>query len=162
MATGSVSAIGGDEWQLIATNTPTSGTSTSFTNISGYSKLRLIWNTLTFAADAMLICRFNSDSGQNYIGAASGFGANTSESWSTAVALNGNNAGPYAGYLDIEDANKTFPKKLQGVWSFRTGTYGDTLNGIYIGSSAITSISLSDESSNTISSGTVYLYGIAG
>lgn len=162
MATGQVSSLTGDNWQLIATNTPTSGTSTSFTSISGYSKLRLICSNLAFGgSSAQLLCRFNSDSGSNYIGAASGYSSATSEAWSTAATLvGGANTNHYI-FIDIENVDKTFPKRIQGVWGDQSTGIGDVINGIYIGSSAITSITLLDSSGNTIAGGTVYLYGLA-
>ena len=110
MAVGQVSSLTGDNWQLIATNTPTSGTSTSFTSLSGYRKFRLIWSALVFADVATLLCRFNSDSTNKYIGAASGFGNSSSEGWSTGAALDGLAATTHYGFIDIEDADKTFPK----------------------------------------------------
>lgn len=161
MATGTVSSLSGDNWQLVATNTPTSGTSTSFTSLTGYRKYRVIWSNLSFSGSASLMLRFNSDSNNYYIGAASGFTAATSEGWSTAAILSGYATNSHYGFIDVEDADKTFPKKMQGVWGDQGYGYGDVLNGIYIGSNAITSITLLDSSGNTISSGTVYLYGLA-
>jgi hypothetical protein len=161
MAVGTVSSVSGDNWQLIATNTPTSGTSTSFTSLSGYRKFRLIWSALTFGGSATAMLRFNSDSTNSYIGAASGYVASTSEGWSTAAIITGYASTTHYGFIDIEDVDKTFPKKMQGVWDNQDLGVGDVLNGVYIGSSAITSIALLDSSGNTISSGTVYLYGLA-
>lgn len=162
MATGTVSSLSGDNWQLVATNTPTSGTSTSFTSLTGYKKYRVIWNNLAFnGSDASIMLRFNSDSNNNYIGAASGFSAATSEGWSTAAILTGYPTTNHYGFIDIEDADKTFPKKMQGAYGSSGLGYGDVLNGIYIGSGAITSITLLDSSGNTIAGGTVYLYGLA-
>jgi len=161
MAVGQVSSLTGDNWQLIATNTPTSGTSTSFTSLSGYKKFRLIWSALTFGGSASLLCRFNSDSTDSYIGAAVGHSASTSEAWSTAAILDGQSNTVHYGFIDIEDADKTFPKKMQGAWGNQSTGLGDISNGIYIGSSAITSIVITDGSGNTISAGTVYLYGLA-
>ena len=161
MATGQVSSLTGDNWQLIATNTPTSGTSTSFTSLSGYNKFRLICSNLAFGGSADLLCRFNSDSGSNYIGSASGWSSATSNAWSTAATLGGNSNTNHYAFIDIENVDKTFPKKIQGAWGDQANGYGDVINGIYIGSSAITSISLQDSSGNTISGGTVYLYGLA-
>lgn len=161
MAVGQVSSLTGDNWQLIATNTPTSGTSTSFTSLSGYRKYRLIWSALTFSGSAVAMLRFNSDSNNNYIGGASGYSSATSECWSTAAIVTGTSSTTHYGFIDVEDADKTFPKKMQGAWTNQDTGIGDVLNGIYIGSSAITSIALLDSSGNTISSGTVYLYGLA-
>jgi hypothetical protein len=161
MAVGQVSSLTGDNWQLIATNTPTSGTSTSFTSLSGYRKFRLIWSALAFGSSADLLCRFNSDSTNKYIGAASGYSSSTSKGWSSAATVSGSSISTHYGFLDIEDVDKTFPKKMQGAWDNQSVGVGDVLNGIYIGSSAITSISLEDSSGNTISAGTVYLYGLA-
>jgi hypothetical protein len=161
MAVGQVSSLTGDNWQLIATNTPTSGTSTSFTSLTGYRKFRLIWSALTFGGSAVAMLRFNSDSNNNYIGAASGYGTSSSEGWSTAAIVAGLAGTTHYGFIDVEDADKTFPKKMQGAWDNQDTGVGDVLNGVYIGSSAITSIALSDSSGNTISSGTVYLYGLA-
>ena len=161
MATGTVSSLSGDNWQLVATNTPTSGTSTSFTSLTGYRKYRVIWSALTFSGSAVAMLRFNSDSNNNYIGAASGYGTSSSEGWSTAAIVAGTAGTTHYGFIDVEDADKTFPKKMQGAWDNQDIGVGDVLNGVYIGSNAITSITLLDSSGNTISSGTVYLYGLA-
>lgn len=57
---------GTDKWVELGSNTPTSGSSVSFTSLTAYSKYRVvIWQTrLTNSSE--LTIRLNNDSGSNY------------------------------------------------------------------------------------------------
>lgn len=64
-----ISTLGGrNKWVEIATSSPTSGTSVSFTSIPEYGRLQLVWfgldtNTSNAAA---FYATFNNDTGSNY------------------------------------------------------------------------------------------------
>ena len=66
MATSNVSAIDNDVWQLVATNSPTSGTTITFSGLTGYKKYMLIANNLTGNATTTINITFNGSS-TNYI-----------------------------------------------------------------------------------------------
>jgi type 1 fimbria pilin len=57
MAVGTVSSTTSDTWQLISSQTPTSGTSVSFTSISGYKTLMMAFKGVTTAANSYMIVR---------------------------------------------------------------------------------------------------------
>ena len=63
MAVGTVSGTNPDDaWQLITTNTPSAAASSTFSSISGYKKLMLVFNKYTTSAAGPANVRFNSDS----------------------------------------------------------------------------------------------------
>lgn len=157
MAVGTVSGIDPtDNWQLIATNTPSAATSSTFSSISGYKKLMLVFSG-SQSTGANMTLQFNGDTtASNYGGAQvlwSGLG--TYSAGAAFIPFTGYNdaINPQTQYAIIDYANASTPK-LFSVGGSKT-TAG---TGIYIGS-AITSIVLA-VSSGTIT-GTVYLYGIA-
>lgn len=158
MAVGTVSSANDDVWQLIATNTPSSATSSTFSSISGYKKLMLVWSGNCSAADKFWM-RFNGDSTAANYGGASALYGTANGSWNAGDAVI-----PLIGYVDsstittvacavIDYANVDTPKLMQ-----ITGTRTTVGNGVYLGN-AITSI-LVGASSGTFT-GTLKLYGIA-
>lgn len=156
MSTSRVSSINQDIWQLIQTNTPTSGTTSSFSSLSGYKTYMLVFNNINTAAAAIYRIRFNSDTGNNYALLVSA-GGSYYEGSSFFPLLSYTSIGPHSGYLLINDANLTTPKRVE-----LAGTYyvGSGSKGIYLGSSAVTSIEVGLNTSS-FSSGTISLYGIA-
>jgi hypothetical protein len=170
MATGTVSSINQDNWQLIGTNSPTSGTSTSFTGLSGYKKYMLVWAPITFTASTStrITATFNADSTSgNYASVAtdgvSYSGAGTYNTVrDTAISLSGYTAATHTGYLIIDNANQAIPKVCSGQGYSTDQGYYCMLNGVWLSTSTITSIELNRAGgSQTISSGTIKLYGIA-
>jgi hypothetical protein len=111
---------------------------------------------LTPSAGGVLGLRFNGDSGDNY---ASNSWIHTSQYdySSQGIAFHYySTAQTTSGYVKIFDAaNTTVPKTTEtvGKWTLPT-------RGIWTDTSAITSISVQNFSSGTIS-GTIYLYGLA-
>jgi hypothetical protein len=162
MATGTVSSVNYDNWQLIASVTANSGTSTTTvaTGISGYKKLLLVWNDIVISSASYLAMRFNSAS-TNYIG-----GAWANEYNGTMIADSARGyVEAYAttsfknGYAYIENVLSVAPKTYQGFGD--TQGYANSFGGAWNNSDAITSVALVPGSSQTFSSGTVKLYGIA-
>jgi hypothetical protein len=158
MAVGTVSSVNDDVWQLIATNTPSAVTSSTFSGISGYKKLMLTYQIPTLSASTNLALRFNSDSTAGNYGSTAGLyttagGARTN----SKIFLLGYAVDTEAyGYIVIADANKTTPKWVEDIGGQQTG-YG---NGIYFGSSEISSILVLTDTTQTMT-GTLKLYGIA-
>ena len=156
MAIGTVSSVNYDNWQLIQTNTPTSGSTSSFSSISGYKRLMLTFNQVTSAASANFRLRFNGDTGSNYGYLANAAGSYTDSS-SSITLLGFVSGGGHSGYALIEDVLTSSPKRVEVAGSYYIGNGG---KGIWLGTSPITSIDFS-LSTSTFSSGSISLYGIA-
>ena len=156
MAVGQVSSTNYDNWQLIGTNTTTSGTSSSFSSISGYKRLMLTFNNINTAANAQYRIRFNSDTGNNYAYSARIDGSTTSEI-SYIGLLGFVTTGPHSGYVLIEDVLTSSPKRIEVGGSYYVSNGG---KGIWLGTSAITTIEFS-LSASAFNAGSISLYGIA-
>jgi len=162
MATGTVSSVNYDNWQLIASVTANSGTSTTtvVTGLTGYKKLLLVWNDIVISSGSYLAIRFNSAT-TNYIG-----GAWCNEYNGTLIA---DSARGYVeaytstnyknGYAYIENALSIAPKTYQGFGD--TQGYPTSFGGAWNSTDAITSVAMVPGGSQTFTSGTVKLYGIA-
>lgn len=165
MATGTVSSINYDNWQLIATNTPTSGTSSTISGISGYKKLMVVVKNVTMSGGAAWynLIRFNSDSNTNYVSTANGGGSTYFYNYGIALDFFNTAAGVRSAVVTIDNALGLGAKTV-------SGTAGNTDNGFcmvqgaWINDSAITSVTLVPSGgSNTFTSntGTFSVYGIA-
>lgn len=157
MASGTVSSVQQPNWQLIQTNTTTSGTTSTFTGLSGYSQYLVTYSFSSGAASPYL--NFNSDSTSgNYAGYIQN--ATNISVMSTAIPLHyqSNTASSFYGYVTISNANQTTPKFVSGVTA--AAPYGGIITSSYFAASAITSITITTNT-GTFSSGTITLYGIA-
>jgi hypothetical protein len=157
MATGTVSSINQDNWQLIQTNTVTSGTSVSY-SFSGYKKLMLTWNQVNNGVSAQLYFRLNANSGAVYSGGA--WAVNTANTYANTTSLfyMASQVGlPHCGWLTIEDANLSVPKRINGVGE--SNGYLEKYEGSFLDTTAITSMTVTSGAAFT--SGTISLYGIA-
>jgi hypothetical protein len=157
VAVGTVSGVSPeDQWQLIATNSPSAATSSSFTSISGYKQLRIAYK-LTSTANGIFgyYLQFNSDSTMgNYGSVVSLFTSNQVRNGDRMYISGYTETNASAGYATILDADKTTPKTL-GAFGSQWSTAG---SGVWMGSSAISSILFSNDSGTF--TGTIYLYGI--
>jgi hypothetical protein len=155
MAVGQVSSISGDNWQLIATNSPTSGTTTTFSGLSGYKKYILAFSALNSTNNP-------SDYKVTFNSSSSGY-TSRSESPTSAVTSNEDirigRGTALDAYLTIDNANLEVPKIVQGVGS-PSGSDGYLVYGAWVTASAITSITITI-SAGTYNSGSVRLYGVA-
>jgi hypothetical protein len=157
MAVGTVSGVDNDVWQLIATNTPSAVASSTFSSISGYKKLMLTYQISTMATADRISLQFNSDStGGNYGSTAALYANNAGSRASNKLVLTGYNDAEAWGYVVIADTDKTTPKWIERGGGMQTGY----LNGVYFGSSAVSSILVFTDSTGTMT-GTLKLYGIA-
>lgn len=157
MAVGTVTGLEpADNWQLIATNTVTSGSTTSFTGLSGYRKLMVTFKGVTLNASNWLYLRFNSDStGGNYgstVGLYTSAGGSRTDN---SILLNGYADTGMTGYAVFNSTDKTTPKFLEDAGGSALG-YS---NGIYLGTSAITAVEVFSGAQYT--AGSIAIYGIA-
>ena len=161
-ATGATS----DNWVLISSVTPTAAASTvSFTGISGYRKLMLRPVGLTLqTAGAGASVTLNGDTGTNY--AYAWFGGTTTQdnqqkqNGANITFNTGSTGTSVAGFtLTIDNANTTGIKTFTGFGTVISPVI-QNLSGVYIGSAAITSVTLTT-STTFAASGTVALYGVA-
>ena len=159
MSAGTVSTLAPNQYQLVGTSSPTSGTTVSFTSLSGYKSYLLTFEHMAFAAATNTRVRFNSDSTNGkYVGIAVGTtsierGDDAAILVFTSQAAAGNSA-----FLTIENALQTAPKYIDGATTQNDGN-ALLIKGMYFSTSAITSIDI--VAGNTFSSGTINLYGIA-
>ena len=76
-----------DTWTLIATNTPSAASSSSFTSISGYKKLMVTWQ-LT-GVTGYLGARFNNDTTSgNHVGSTDMFASYGERFYTTLIPIN--------------------------------------------------------------------------
>jgi hypothetical protein len=144
-------ASSGDIWTLISSATLTSGSTHTFSSISGYRKLRLMARRITSSGNAIWLVRVNGDSGNKYMlnGPASSAGADYTE---FRVGITTSAAGFM---MDFPEANQSVVQTFTGFT-----VAGNPSDGIFESAAAITSLSLV-LSANTFSAGTLYLYGVA-
>jgi hypothetical protein len=158
MAVGTVSGIEQENnWQLISTNTPTSGTATTFTSISGYKRLMVVWKALTTGTSQWLYLKVNDNTTAGNYASHTGYPGVNDNSASTTIILNGHTRAINSGMLIIENANQSTPHET-------------SLSIDYGYSYADPSILLADPitrvdiwiSASSFTGGTVQLWGIAG
>ena len=150
MAINTVSGAEPNQWQLISTNTTTSGTSSSFTGLSGYKRYMAVINC-GFTSTAQFNATINGTSA-NY--GYTVYGANTSDADVSKIRLIASASSIHTGYLIINDADKAVPKTLTQAGYY----YGAKGDGIWDNTAAVTSISFTVDTAFT--SGTIKLYGI--
>ncbi len=159
MATGTVSTLAPNQYQLVATSSPTSGTTVSFTSLAGYKTYLLTFEHMAYAASTTTRVRFNSDSTNGkYASIAVGTTSIERADDSCVLVFTSQAAAGNSAFLTIENALQTAPKYVDGATS-QNDANGLLIKGMYFSTSAITSIDI--VAGNTFSSGTINLYGIA-
>jgi hypothetical protein len=159
MAVGTVSGVNLDEqWQLIATNTPSAASSSAFSSLSGYKKFWLVYKSVSSSITGQLAIRFNGDSTTgNYAGTAYWYSTYV-EAENTMVKLTAiGTTGACGGSVIIDNSLPAVHKVTADA-----SLYVQNSTAIWMPStpSDITSISFFPSNGGTIS-GTIYLYGIA-
>lgn len=151
MATGSVSAIDREEWQLIESKSAT-GTSVTFNAFSGYKHLWLTGKAITKNSASHIAVRPNNDTtGMNYAVVRS-YGTEA------VFLMQDNTAASCAASFQIFNVDKTTPKKVNSTYN--TGVPGNEQDA-YIDTVAVTSLVVSNYNDTSIfTGGTFYLYGI--
>ena len=157
MAVGTVSSsVVDNPWQLIATNTPTSTATSTFSSISGYKRLMVVMKALTFSGTVELYLRVNNDStAGNYATRNALYGAGDIES-NSLIALNGYSRNSSSGMIVIENANQSTPHQISDFAS--TTTY--TFFGSILLADPITRIDVFTNGNN-FTGGTIQLWGVA-
>jgi hypothetical protein len=148
MATSTVSSVTGDVWQLI-TSVTASGTSVSFSSLSGYKTLMIAFQKITTGATATLSFQLNTDTTNNYSG---GNAASTEN----AIIVAGNTSSTRSGLAIIYDADKAIPHKIESA----TGASNAANLQAFLEPAAITSIE-AKAGGQTFTGGTIAVYGIA-
>jgi len=158
MAVGTVSGANLDEqWQLIATNTPSAATSSTFSSLSGYKMYMIVYKNLSHTAATYALVRFNGDSTTGNYG-SSAWWVNTLNSYDATGILawgyGGDAVSNRTGIVTVTNANQSVPKHVDVK-----GYITQMANGVWVGNEPITSISFSVPAGTM--TGTIYLYGIA-
>jgi hypothetical protein len=158
MATGNVSALDRDTWQLIETKTSLGGSSINFTGLAGaYKNLMMTWNILT--GNSYLTLRINEETGDFYSGCCfttDGLGATNQTK--TQFWLANSTGTQNIGYVVLTNCDlDTMPKIVTNGWNT---TGGGPFGGTYYGSGTVTSLQLQN-SGGSINSGTISLFGQA-
>lgn len=152
MAVGTVSSVQQENWQQIATTSPTGVTSVTFSGLTGYKQYLVTVRDITSAAVSFFAFRFNeSSSNADY---AVGTGVST-----IAVYITSSDTAGRSTAFTIKNANLSVPHEFE----YFTGvTASVERRGMFLQPSPITSITclLLDATTN-ITGGTITLYGIA-
>ena len=154
-----------DNYVLISSVTPTNGSATvSFTGISGYRKLMLRHVDTTLTGSGYISITFNSDTGTNYAysrvtGTSTISNIQTQKDTKIALDASSSTAQLGATYI-IDGITSTGPKTFTGFGSV-SGTTVQTMQGVYVSSVAITSVTVTATSTTFTAAGTVALYGVA-
>jgi len=160
-----------DNWQLIS-SVAGSGTTVTFSSISGYKKLMLRGVSLATnsGADATWIIRFNGDTGTKYDYAFSYSNTIQTDKYQVTAATGATSIGfPGGFYADgtlVLIANntdttgiKTLNGSLGGTNTSGFSNRASDLTGNYLASASVSSVSI-NVSTSTIT-GTLSLYGVA-
>jgi hypothetical protein len=157
---------GGANYQLLNSGgTSLTGSTVTISGISGKSSICVYVLGASCTAGAEFRLRLNGDSNSNYkFFGISVPNSNESQRISATAENNftfgslGNAGGVTNSFIQIDGTN------ADGIKSINCGTYGDdtngqarVLSGMYIGTSAITSVSIT--TNGTFDAGTVYVYG---
>jgi len=161
MATSNVSALDQDTWTLIATNTTTSGSTSTFSGLSGYKKYMVAWEGVSRTTSGAPVLTFNGSTSNYWGGVILLYSGNYQTgkagircSWSTFIAENN-------GSFIIENANNNGPKIVTGGLVHLADEWQQDVKGGWNTIDPITSITFTT-ASGTWSAGSMKLYGIAG
>jgi hypothetical protein len=162
------------DFESIATATPTSGTSITFSSIpSTYKHLQVRYQMVTNTSfGGSLSAKFNADSGANYARhrlygdgatATAGGGASATQMWVGDFGLGAHTTSPMGGIIDIHDYASTTKNKtvrtISGVDANGTGGIS-LLSSLWMSTSAVTSLELFI-GADAFKTGSVFsLYGI--
>ena len=160
MATGSVSALDQDTWQLIQTNTTTSGSTSTFSGLSGYKKYMVAFENISKPA-VNIVLTFNGNTSNYFGGTSLKFAAEYQTTISgIKVAWSGINSTLHGLYL-IENVNNGAPKTVKGELTDGGDNWIQEIRGGWLTTDPITSMTFTLPS-GSFSAGAMKLYGIAG
>lgn len=158
MATSTVSALDQDTYQLIATNSPRSGSETTFSGLSGYKKYMLAFDSLANTSGGGMGLRFNGSSSKYYGGTIIGYTSTYSSTFSYIHLYY--NASGLTGTVEINNVNNGAPKTIYGVLNAQSAGEICFTQGGWLTTDPVTSITI--VANGTYNAGSVSLYGIAG
>jgi hypothetical protein len=166
MAVGQVSSTNYDNWQLIATNTTTSGTTSSFTGLTGYKKYLVTIEGVVFASNTHLTMTFNSSTA-NYVSSFAAENQSSTARYTTSGTTNlrftSTSTTTFKGSVQID--NILAGPKLVTLNLLAHGAGGDDIvqgTGFWNDTAAITQINFTSSGGSTaFTAGTISLYGIA-
>jgi hypothetical protein len=157
-------------YSLINTGgTSLTGGTTTVSGISGMSSLLILVRGGSTAGATEVKIRFNTDTGSNYNSAGAIFAPTTISpaSYTDATALNAvtcqSAANTFAMGISVHGANSTGFKAVNIIAATNGATASNESymsNGIYVGTSTISSVSIVGVSQN-LDAGTIYVYGSA-
>ena len=159
MATGNVSALDQDTYQLIATNSPRSGSETTFSGLTGYKKYLIAFSGLANSSGGGMGLRFNGSS-STYYGGTMIHGQTTFSSTFSYIHLYYNASG-LTGTVEVNNVNNNGPKIVKGIMNSQSsGSEICYVEGGWLTVDNVTSITI--VANGTYNAGSVSLYGIAG
>lgn len=168
-ATGVAWATASSGMTLISTTT-LSGSSVALSSFTGYTDLQLVViGAYGASTQNTIFCRFNSDSGSNYYTGPMTQGSVSSTFTKVTLADGLTNSATSQPQRSVSVLNiqkyagtEAKPCQVQGstiYWSNTAQNYMWSENSVYIGTAAITTITLS-LATGSWSAGTAYLYGV--
>lgn len=141
-----ISKLGGaDKWVELATSSPTSGSTVTFSSLPSYKDYRIEWFGLTNNLAQPFAVRFNNDSGTNYA-----YWRSDQSDSAASAQIYGTSEQMQVDVLDADSISKT----IQG-WG---GTEGE-IKGFWNNQTAINRIDIIAASSATYTAGTIKIYG---
>lgn len=153
--------IGNDKWIQISSVTA-SGTTVSFTSITGYRKLAVLFKTLsptTLAGSKTISMTLNSDTASVYRAFKAGT-TNIDTSFDLGTMQNGTTPSP-SGMIIIDNVDSETIKMISGSSYNTSGTYNYQNGSHYEGNAKVTSVQIKTSDSNGFAGGTIILYGAA-
>lgn len=150
---------GSNKWVQLATSSPTSGQTVSFTGLAEYTNYKIVYFDIDLSGSDQLNLRINNDSGSNYAYLRNGDGGDI-ESLGVATKIKlGTGSTNFSGIITINDANQIV-KEIN--WSHAAAASAqDSLKGnaIWNSQDVINRFDFSIENAQTFSSGTFTVYG---
>ena len=147
------------KWSELATSSPTSGSSVSFSSLNEYVNYKIVYFDLNTSGPETFILRINNDSGNNYAYLRNGDGGDiTSDGVNDSISL-GSGSSNISGVIIINDANQLV-KDIN--WSHAGGSVNqDSLNGqaIWNSQSVINRFDIVLSLGGTFTSGNIKVYG---
>lgn len=157
---------GGDVWlQIGTTQTPTSGSSVSFTSIPPVKKLRLVVQNVALTTAGTLDVTLNNDATSNYDQTQiiyNGTSTAVSSAINSAIdTTRGAGASSHISDLIVDYANQACPKLITGFGSHNGSN--PTHYGIVVGWNSTSSVNRVDfvtaNTFNAANTGTIAIYG---
>lgn len=163
-------------FESIATSSPTSGTSITFSSIpSTYKHLQIRFTQITATPNgAQIRIQMNSDTGTNYArhklqgnGTAASATGTASQNYIFfgSDGVGSDSTYPVVGILDINDyASSTKNKTIKAMAGIDKNGSGDITmySGVWLNTNAITSLTITSDGANFASGSTIALYGVKG